>query len=58
MNRGECRNLGESFYSEIDAQIMLLRETEHRFRIEVWRTFADHPWGRLQAASREMDLDI
>jgi len=40
------------------AQIVLLRETEHRFRIEVWRSFADHVWGILQAASREVALDI
>lgn len=39
-------------------QIVLLRETEHRFRIEVWRSFADHVWGLLQAASREVALDI
>lgn len=40
------------------AQIVLLRETEQRFRIEVWRTFADHVWGLLEAASHEIALDI
>lgn len=40
------------------AQIVLLREAEHRFRIEVWRTFADHVWGILQVASHEVALDI
>lgn len=40
------------------AQIVLVRETEHRFRIEVWRSFADHVWGLLQAASREIELDM
>jgi sarcosine oxidase subunit gamma len=40
------------------AQIVLLRETEQRFRIEVWRTFADHVWGLLEAAGREISLDI
>lgn len=40
------------------AQIILVREAEDRFRIEVWRSFADHAWGILQAASREIALDI
>ena len=40
------------------AQIILIREAEDRFRIEVWRSFADHVWGILQAASREIALDI
>lgn len=40
------------------AQIILVREAEHRFRIEVWRSFADHIWGILQAASREIAIDI
>lgn len=40
------------------AQIVLVREAEHRFRIEVWRSFADHVWGLLQAAGREIQLDI
>lgn len=40
------------------AQIVLLREAEQRFRIEVWRTFADHVWGLLEAVGREISLDI
>ncbi|TPJ38568.1 sarcosine oxidase subunit gamma family protein [Mesorhizobium sp. B2-6-5] len=40
------------------AQIILIRHDEHRFRIEVWRSFADFVWGLLQAASREIALGI
>lgn len=40
------------------AQIILIREAEHSFRIEVWRSFADHVWGLLNAASREVQLEI
>lgn len=40
------------------AQIILIREADDRFRIEVWRSFADHVWGILQAVSREIALDI
>ncbi|MGE4167622.1 MAG: sarcosine oxidase subunit gamma [Xanthobacteraceae bacterium] len=40
------------------AQIILIRHDETRFRIEVWRSFADHVWGLLQAASREIALGI
>ncbi|MDH6231919.1 sarcosine oxidase subunit gamma [Mesorhizobium soli] len=40
------------------AQIVLVREAENRFRIEVWRSFADHVWGILQAVSREIAIDI
>jgi sarcosine oxidase subunit gamma len=39
-------------------QIVLVREAADRFRIEVWRSFADHVWGVLQAVSREIELDI
>jgi sarcosine oxidase subunit gamma len=39
-------------------QILLVREAEHRFRIEVWRSFAEHVWGILGAASREIELGI
>ncbi len=38
--------------------IVLVREAESRFRIEVWCSFADHVWGILRAASREIELDI
>lgn len=47
-----CRTLFDK------AQIVLLREAQDRFRIEVWRTFATHVWGLLEAASREVELDI
>ena len=40
------------------AQIVLVRETEQRFRIEVWRSFASHVWGVLTAAGREIELEI
>jgi sarcosine oxidase subunit gamma len=39
-------------------QIVLVREAADRFRIEVWRSFADHVWGVLRAASREIELGI
>jgi sarcosine oxidase subunit gamma len=39
-------------------QIVLLREAERHFRIEVWRTFAGRVWGVLEAASREIELGI
>jgi sarcosine oxidase subunit gamma len=39
-------------------QIVLVREAEDRFRIEVWRSFADHVWGVLRAVSREIELGI
>ncbi|MFD1623484.1 sarcosine oxidase subunit gamma [Azospirillum griseum] len=47
-----CRTLFDK------AQILLIREAADRFRIEVWRSFADHVWGLLRAASREIDLDL
>ncbi|WP_315926653.1 sarcosine oxidase subunit gamma [Mesorhizobium sp. SP-1A] len=40
------------------AQIVLLREAQDSFRIEVWRSFADHVWGILQAAGREIALGV
>ncbi|UCI22745.1 sarcosine oxidase (plasmid) [Mesorhizobium sp. B2-1-8] len=40
------------------AQVILIRHDEHRFRIEVWRSFADHVWGLLRATSREIALGI
>ena len=40
------------------AQIILIREAEDRFRIEVWRSFADHVQGILQAAAREIEMGI
>jgi len=47
-----CRTLMDK------AQIILLREAEDRFRIEVWRSFADHVWGLLQVVGREIELGI
>jgi sarcosine oxidase subunit gamma len=40
------------------AQIVLVRKAADSFRIEVWRSFADHVWGLLRAAAREIELDI
>lgn len=40
------------------AQIILIREARDRFRIEVWRSFADHVWGLLRAVSHEIALGI
>lgn len=40
------------------AQIILIRQGQDSFRIEVWQSFADHVWGILQAAAREIDLEI
>jgi sarcosine oxidase subunit gamma len=40
------------------AQIILLRETEDRFRVEVWHSFADHVWHLLQGISHELELGI
>ncbi|WP_428521516.1 hypothetical protein [Pseudorhodoplanes sp.] len=37
-------------------QIVLIRHAADRFR--VWCSFADHVWGRLRAASREIELGI
>lgn len=39
-------------------QIILIREAEHRFRIEVWRSFAGHVRGILEATRREIALGI
>lgn len=39
-------------------QIVLLREAVDRFRITVWRSYAEHVWQLLAAAGREVELDI
>ncbi|RIY03668.1 sarcosine oxidase [Aureimonas flava] len=39
-------------------QIILLREAEDRFRIEVWHSFADHVWHLLAAIRREFELGL
>lgn len=38
------------------AQVILIRSSETNFRIEVWRSFATHVWGVLDATSRELPL--
>jgi sarcosine oxidase subunit gamma len=40
------------------AQIVLVRKAVDRFRIEVWRSFADHVWGLLRAGAREIELGV
>ena len=40
------------------AQIILLREVEDRFRIEVWHSFADHVWHLLAGICREIELGV
>jgi len=40
------------------SQIVLIRLDDDRFRIEVWRSFATHVWGLLEAASHEIALGI
>ncbi len=37
------------------AEIILLRETEDRFRIECWRSFSDYVFGFLEAAAVDTD---
>lgn len=39
-------------------QIILIRQGQKSFRIDVWQSFADHVWRILQAAAREIDLGI
>jgi sarcosine oxidase subunit gamma len=39
-------------------QIILLRETEARFRIEVWHSFSDHVWHLLAGICREIELGV
>ena len=38
---------------EDKAQIILMRETANRFRIEVWHSFSEHIWNFLAAVRRE-----
>lgn len=53
MEAGETRR---TFFDRV--QIILMRESRDRFRVEVWRSFAEHVWSLLRAASREISLDI
>lgn len=39
-------------------QIILFREAEDRFRIEVWHSFADHVWHLLEGICREFELGL
>lgn len=40
------------------AQVVLVKLAPDHYRIEVWQSFAGHVWGLLQAAAREIALDI
>lgn len=40
------------------AQIILLREADDRFRVEVWHSFSDHVWHLLAGICREIELGI
>ena len=40
------------------AQIILLREAEDRFRVEVWHSFADHVWHLLAGVCQEIELGV
>lgn len=40
------------------AQIILLREEQDRFRVEVWHSFADHVWNLLAGICREIELGV
>ena len=40
------------------AQIILLREGQDRFRIEVWNSFADHVWHLLAGICQEIELGV
>ena len=40
------------------AQIILLREGQDRFRVEVWHSFADHVWHLLAGVCQEIELGV
>jgi sarcosine oxidase subunit gamma len=40
------------------AQVVLIKHSPIRYRIEVWQSYASHVWGLLQAAAHEIALDI
>lgn len=40
------------------AQIVLIKRDDTSYRIEVWRSFAPHVWGLLEAVSHEIALGI
>lgn len=39
-------------------QIILIREADDRFRVEVWHSFADHVWHLLAGICREYELGL
>lgn len=49
---GACRTIIDK------AQIILLREADDRFRIEVWHSFSDHVWHLLDGICREINLGV
>jgi sarcosine oxidase subunit gamma len=51
--------VGEARRTIIDrVQIILLREAETRFRVEVWHSFSDHVWHLLAGICREYELGV
>ncbi|SMX48741.1 sarcosine oxidase subunit gamma [Maliponia aquimaris] len=40
------------------AQVVLIRDSEDAFRLEVWRSFAPHVLGLLQVATRELAIGL
>ena len=51
--------VGEARRTIIDrVQIILFREAETRFRIEVWHSFSDHVWHLLAGICREYELGV
>ncbi|WP_424929298.1 sarcosine oxidase subunit gamma [Amaricoccus tamworthensis] len=39
-------------------QVVLLRDGEDLFRMEVWRSFLPHVWGLLNTANRELEAGL
>lgn len=39
-------------------QIILLREEQDRFRVEVWHSFSDHVWNLLASICHEIELGV
>ena len=40
------------------AQIILLRQGQDAFRVEVWHSFSDHVWNLLAGICREIELGV
>lgn len=52
-------SIGEARRTIIDrVQIVLIREADDRFRVEVWHSFADHVWHLLAGICREFELGL